>query len=44
MFAVFLLQGALDFANDGLTLQRMLGADHHQLVGVPDGGLSLISK
>jgi hypothetical protein len=37
MIAVFLLQGALDFADDGLTLQRMLGADHHQLVIMPDG-------
>jgi hypothetical protein len=37
MFAVFLLQGALDFANDGRALERMLGADHHQLVIMPDG-------
>ena len=37
IIAVFLLQGALDFADDGLTLQRMLGADHHQLVIMPDG-------
>ena len=37
MFAVFLLQGALDFANDGRALKRMLGADHHQLVIMPDG-------
>jgi len=35
MFAVFLLQGALDFANDGRALQRMLGANHHQLVIMP---------
>jgi len=41
MFAVFLLQGALDFANDGWTLQRMLGADHHKLVIMPDGGVNL---
>src|SRR5208282_2782296 len=44
MFAVFLLQGALDFADNGLTLQRILGADHHHLVIMPDGGLPLISK
>ena len=36
MFAVFLLQGALDFANDGRALKRMLGVDHHQLVIMPD--------
>ena len=41
MFAVFLLQGALDFANDGRALERMLGADHHQLVIMPDGGVNL---
>ncbi len=41
MFAVFLLQGALDFANDGLALQRMLGANHHQLVIVPYGSVNL---
>jgi len=44
MFAVFLLQSALDFANDGLTLQRMLGADHHQLVIMPDGGVNLTPR
>ncbi len=38
MFAVFLLQGALDFANDGRALKRMLGADHHQLVIMPSTG------
>src|SRR5208337_1023267 len=41
IFAVFLLQGALDFANDGHALKRMLGADHHQLVIMPDGGVNL---
>ena len=41
VFAVFLLQGALDFANDGRALQRILGADHHQLVLMPDGGVNL---
>jgi hypothetical protein len=41
MFAVFLLQGALDFANDGPALQRLLGGDHHQLVILPDGRVNL---
>jgi len=36
MFAVFLLQRALDFANDGRALKRILRADHHQLVIMPD--------
>jgi hypothetical protein len=44
MFAVFLLQGALDFANDGLTFERLPGADHHQLVIMPDGGVPLTSN
>ena len=35
MFAVFLLQGALDFANDGRAFERLLGADDHQLVIMP---------
>ena len=41
MFAVFLLQGTLNFADDGLTLELMLGADHHQLVIMPDGSVNL---
>jgi hypothetical protein len=41
MFAVFLLQGALDFANDGRALKRILRADHHQLVIMPNGGVNL---
>jgi len=41
MFSVFLLQGALNFADDRRTLKRMLGADHHQLVIMPDGGVNL---
>ena len=41
MFAVFLLQGALDFANHGHAFERWLGADHHQLVIMPDGGVNL---
>ena len=44
VFAVFLLQGALDFANDGRALKGVLGADHHQLVIMPDDGFPLISK
>jgi len=39
--AVFLLQGALDFANDGRAFERMLGADHHQFVIMPDGRVNL---
>jgi len=42
VFAVFLLQGALDFANDGRAFERMLGADHHQLAIMPDGRVNLI--
>jgi hypothetical protein len=41
VFAVFLLQGTLDFADDGWTFERLLGADHHQLVIMPDGGVNL---
>src|SRR5208283_5817280 len=40
MFAVFLLQGALDFANHGHAFDRLPGADHHQLVIMPDGGFN----
>ena len=41
LFAVFLLQGAIDFANDGWAFKRTLGADHHQLVIMPDGSANL---
>ena len=41
MFAVFLLQGALDFANHRHALERMLGTDYHQLVIMPDSGVNL---
>ena len=41
MFVVFLLQDALDFANDGRAFERMLGADHHQLFIMPDGSVNL---
>ena len=40
MFAVFLLEGALDFANDRRAFERMLGANHRQLVIMPDGGVN----
>ena len=43
MLAVFLLQGALDFANHGRAFERMLGADHHQLVIMPDTRLLRLS-
>jgi hypothetical protein len=41
MFAVFLLQDAVDFPKDRRALERMLGADHHQRVIMSDGGVNL---